>query len=85
MRPFNMLSNIALNAVVFALLALVITAAPTEVHKRDASIVNTCANGNQVALTFDGEPCLSIAETSLIVVALSQTVRTFTNKTLPVA
>jgi hypothetical protein len=63
-----MLTNIALNAVVLALSALVATAAPAEIHKRDATIFNTCANKNQVALTFDGERFPVVAKASLILV-----------------
>jgi hypothetical protein len=67
----NMLTNIALNAVVLALSALVATAAPTGIHKRGATIFNTCANKNQVALTFDGERFHVVARASLILLVVS--------------
>ena len=50
-----MLSKIALNAAAVALSALIVSAAPTQLSKRDVSVVTNCQNQNQVALTWDGE------------------------------
>lgn len=50
-----MLSKTALNAAIVALSALIVSAAPTQIQKRDVSVVNGCVNQNQVALTWDGE------------------------------
>lgn len=53
--PTIMLSKIALNAAAVALSALIVSAAPTQLSKRDVSVVTNCQNQNQVALTWDGE------------------------------
>jgi peptidoglycan/xylan/chitin deacetylase (PgdA/CDA1 family) len=39
-----------------AVSSLLASAAPTQLHKRDVSIVNSCVNKNQVALSWDDGP-----------------------------
>jgi hypothetical protein len=60
-----MLSKTALNAIVVALSASIVSAAPTQLQKRDVSVVNGCVNQNQVALTWDGESSIHALEPEL--------------------
>lgn len=53
-----MFSKLTSTVTALALSSLLASAAPTQLQKRDVSVINRCVNQNQVALTWDDGPYL---------------------------
>jgi peptidoglycan/xylan/chitin deacetylase (PgdA/CDA1 family) len=51
-----MFSKFTITITAMALSSILVSAAPTQLQKRDVSVINRCVNQNQVALTFDDGP-----------------------------